>query len=98
MKKLFILCTAACICVPTAAFSMGPHASAGGMGPHHSSMTGGKSGTSTDTPGTNSLGTALSAGGSSAAKKGALLGTGNPAVDKEDARVSRMVESICRGC
>jgi hypothetical protein len=50
-------------------------------------------------PGTNSLGTALSsAGGSSAVEKGPALGTGDAAVDREDARVAKMVESICKGC
>jgi hypothetical protein len=30
--------------------------------------------------------------------KGPPLGTGNPAVDHEDKRVARIVQSICRGC
>lgn len=73
----------------------------GGMGASmgsHMSM-GGALGTSAATPGTNSLGTALpssSVGGH--AVKGPLLGT-NAAIDKEDARVEKMLEgSICRGC
>ena len=32
------------------------------------------------------------------ALKGPALGTGDPAVDKEDAKVARQIESICRGC
>jgi len=97
MKKLSVisgvLCVALAAALPTAAFSRG------GMGSHHSSTTGGAFGTSPTAPGTNSLGTALSSsGGSGAAEKGPALGTGNPAVDREDARVARMVESICRGC
>lgn len=97
MKKLSVfsgvLCVALSLGLPTAAFSRG------GMGSHHSSTTGGAFGTSPTAPGTNSLGTALSsAGGSGAAEKGPALGTGNPAVDREDARVAKMVQSICRGC
>ena len=60
--------------------------------------TGGALGTSSNAPGTNSLGTALSSGGAGRAQKGPLLGTGNPAVDREDARVAKTVHSICRGC
>jgi hypothetical protein len=30
--------------------------------------------------------------------KGPALGTGNPAVDREDAKVGKMVRSICKGC
>ena len=65
---------------------------------HHSSATGGAAGTSPTAPGTNSLGTALSSSGAGAKQKGPELGTGNPAVDREDARVAKMVHSICRGC
>jgi hypothetical protein len=93
MKKLFILCVALCMGFSTAAFSRG------GIESHHSSTTGGAFGTNAAAPGTNSLGTALSStGGSGAAEKGPELGTGNPAVDREDARVAKMVGSICRGC
>lgn len=100
MKRLFIVCVALCAAVPTAAFSRGGGTGGhGGMGMHHSSTTGGAFGTSPTAPGTNSLGTALSSsGGSSGPIKGPELGTGNPAVDREDAKVSKMVESICRGC
>jgi hypothetical protein len=62
------------------------------MGSHHSASRGGA------TPGTNSLGTALSSGGAGDRMKGPALGTGNPAVDREDKRVARIVGSICRGC
>jgi hypothetical protein len=83
MKRLFILWIALCAGLPTAAFSRG----------------GGAFGASAAAPGTNSLGTALSSsGGSSASIKGAALGTGNPVVDREDAKVAKTVESICRGC
>jgi len=60
---------------------------------------GGALGTSAATPGTNSLGTALpSSGAVGHGMKGPMLGT-NPAIDKEDARVEKMLEgSICRGC
>jgi hypothetical protein len=65
---------------------------------HHASTAGGVLGTSPATPLTNSLGTALSGGGAGSRMKGPELGTGDPAVDREDARVARMVQSICRGC
>ncbi len=101
MKKTSVLSVVLCVTLSvmlssglsTTAFSRG------GMGSHHSSTTGGAFGTSPAAPGTNSLGTALSsAGGSGAAEKGPALGTGNPAVDREDARVAKIVESICKGC
>ena len=60
-------------------------------------MTGGAFGTQLTAPGTNSAGTALSGGGASFIG-GVPLGTGNPAVDAEDRKVSRIVSSICKGC
>jgi hypothetical protein len=69
------------------------------MGMNHSS-SGGAFGTSAAAPGTNSLGTALpSSGRGKKRMKGPPLGTGSPAVDREDAQVARIVHSsICRGC
>jgi hypothetical protein len=94
MKTLAIGCVVLSMLVPAAAFSRG-----GGMGSHHSgSVTGGAFGTNPAAPGTNSAGTALSSSGTGNAVKGPALGTGNPAVDKEDAKVARMISSICRGC
>ena len=94
MKKLSVLCVALCVGLSTAAaFARG-----GGMGSHSSSATGGAFGTSAAAPGTNSLGTALSSSGVGEGPiKGPLLGT-NPAVDREDAKVDKMIGSICRGC
>jgi len=94
MKILMTVCVLASIVVPTAAFSRG-----GGMGMHHSSFTGGAAGTSVASPGTNASGTALSSGAiGGGATKGAALGTGDPAVEREDQKAARMVQSICRGC
>lgn len=91
MKKLSILCVAFAIGLSTsAAFARG------GMG-SHMSVSGGAFGTSAAAPGTNSLGTALSSSGTSGAMKGALLGT-SPAIDREEAKVEKMIGSICRGC
>jgi hypothetical protein len=61
--------------------------------------SGGALGTSAAAPGTNSLGTALpSSEGVGHPTKGPLLGS-DAAIDKEDARVEKMLEgSICRGC
>ena len=93
MNKLSALCVALCIGVSsTAAFARG------GMGSHHTSVTGGAFGTSAAAPGTNSLGTALSSSGiGDGPMKGSLLGT-NPAIDREEAKVNKMIGSICRGC
>ncbi|HLZ03657.1 MAG TPA: hypothetical protein VKR55_16110 [Bradyrhizobium sp.] len=93
MKMLLILGVALSVGLATSAFSQGM-----GMGSNHSSPTGGAFGSNGATPGTNSLGTALSSSGHGARQKGALLGTGNPAVDREDKRVKQIVRSICRGC
>jgi hypothetical protein len=96
MNKLSALCVALCIGVSsTAAFARG------GMGSHHTShtpVTGGAFGTTAAAPGTNSLGTALSSSGvGDGPMKGPLLGT-NPAIDREEAKVNKMIGSICRGC
>jgi hypothetical protein len=89
MTRLFILCGALCIGLSaTAVFARG-----GGMGSHHTS--GGASGTSVAAPGTNSSGTALSSGGHGA--KGAPY-VSDPAIDREEAKVAKMIKSICRGC
>jgi hypothetical protein len=72
-----------------------------GTGMHHSASSGGAFGSSAAAPGTNSLGTALSSSGRGNGRriKGPPLGTGSPAVDREDAQVARIVHSsICRGC
>jgi hypothetical protein len=93
MKKLSVLCVAICVSLSvTAAFARG------GMGSHQASVTGGAFGTSAAAPGTNSLGTALSSSGAgNGPMKGPLLGT-NPAIDREEAKVDKMIDSICRGC
>jgi hypothetical protein len=93
MNKLSVLCVALCVSISTTAAL-----ARGGMASSHSSVTGGAFGTSAAAPGTNSLGTALSSSGiGEGPMKGPLLGT-NPAIDREDARVDRMIGSICRGC
>jgi hypothetical protein len=94
MKRLSVLCVILCIGASTsAAFARG-----GGMGSHHMSVTGGALGTSPAAPGTNSLGTALSSSGvANGPMKGPPLGT-DPAIDREEAKVNKMIGSICRGC
>jgi len=98
MKRLYVFSVVICVSLSgtTAAFARG------GMGsPHMSSMggatMGGAFGTSAAAPGTNSLGTALSSSGTGRPMTGPLLGT-NPAVDREEAKVDKMIGSICRGC
>ena len=95
MRPLSLLCFAICFVLSaTTAFARG---GMGSMGSHMS--MGGALGTSAAAPGTNSLGTALPSSDTGGhAMKGPLLGT-NAAIDKEDARVEKMLEgSICRGC
>ena len=98
MKKLSVLCIALCVGLSTtAAFARGGMGGAHGMGSSHMSMTGGAFGTTAAAPGTNSSGTALSSGGVGRSMKGPLLDT-NPAIDPEDAKIDKMINSICRGC
>jgi hypothetical protein len=102
MKRLHIFGLGLSLAL-SVAFSLGlptaGHSRGGGMGSHHSGAAGGAFGTSPAAPGTNSAGTALSSsGGSGAAIKGPALGTGNPVVDRQDKKVSKIVQSICRGC
>ena len=92
MKKLYAFCVALCVVLAGGAFARG-----GGMGSHHIGVTGGASGERVNAPGTNSLGTALSSSGVGQRSKGPLLGT-NPAIDREEAKVNKMIASICRGC
>ncbi|WP_024519517.1 hypothetical protein [Bradyrhizobium sp. Tv2a-2] len=95
MTKLSISLAALCVWLSLGA------ASGAGMGMHHSSSSGGGAfGSSAAAPGTNSLGTALSSSGRGNGRmKGPPLGTGSPAVDREDKQVARIVHSsICRGC
>lgn len=100
MKKCLVICIAFGLGLSsTAAFARG---GMGSMGISH--MTGpaqigagGSFGTSPYAPGTNSAGTALSSSGTGKPMKGPLLGT-SPAVDQEEAKVEKMLGSICRGC
>jgi hypothetical protein len=97
MKILMTACVLVSMVFSTAALSRGGGGGMGGM--HHSSTTGGAFGASVGAPGTNSSGTALSSGGiGEGAVKGPALGTGDPAVDREDQKAARMVQSICKGC
>jgi hypothetical protein len=94
MKALLVLTIAVLIASPAAGFN-----GVGGMrSTANSAVTGGAFGASPTAPGTNSLGTALSSGGAGRRMKGPPLGTGNPAIDRDDKRVARIVHSICRGC
>jgi hypothetical protein len=93
MKRLSVFCVALCVLLVTG----GAFARGGGMGSHHAATTGGAFGERVAAPGTNSLGTALSSSGVGQRSKGPLLGT-NPAIDREEAKVNKMIASICRGC
>jgi hypothetical protein len=90
MRMLSILCILLSLST-SAAFARG------GMASSHMSFSGGAYGTSAATPGTNSLGTALASSGTGRRMKGPLLGT-SPAIDREDAKVAKIIGSICRGC
>ena len=99
MRKLSVLCTVLCVGLSTtAAFARGGMGGAHGMGSSHTGMTGmsmmgGAFGTTAAAPGTNSSGTALSSDG-----VGHPMLDAKPAIDPEDAKVDRMINSICRGC
>jgi hypothetical protein len=99
MKTLSALSVAVCVGLSTTAVSargggMGSHS----MGSYHMAVTGGALGTTAAAPGTNSLGTALPSSGTvERPMKGPLLGT-SPAIDREEAKVEKMIGSICRGC
>lgn len=99
MQKRFVICIALGLALSNSvAFARGGTA---GMGMSHvGSMgigAGGIFGESPYAPGTNSLGTALSSSGVGKPTKGPLLGT-SPEVDREEAKVEKMLGSICRGC
>jgi hypothetical protein len=97
MKTLAIGCVIVATLLPAAAFSRGGGGGhGGGMG--HSMSTGGSFGTSPTAPGTNSSGTALSSSGAGSFERGPALGTGDPAVEAEDRKAERMMQSVCRGC
>jgi len=100
MKKLSVLCIALCVGLSTtAAFARGGGmGGAHGMGASHMSMMGGSmmggaSGTTAAAPGTNSSGTALSSDG-----VGHPMSGTNFAIDPEDAKIDKTINSICRGC
>jgi hypothetical protein len=106
MKRVLVLCIVVSAGLTgTAAFARGGMSSRGGMSLHPSAstltgipVTGGAFGERPNSPGTNALGTALSSSGfGRRAQKGPLLGT-SPGVDREEARVERMMASVCRGC
>ena len=93
MKQLSILCIALCVGLSTtAAFARGGMGGAHGMGSSMSTM-GGAFGTTAAAPGTNSSGTALSSDGA-----GRPMLDIKAAVDPEDAKIDKMISSICRGC
>ncbi|MGY0569850.1 hypothetical protein ACTGJ9_001235 [Bradyrhizobium sp. RDM12] len=94
MKKICVLLVA-----PFLGLITNPTFARGGMGLHQTLRTGGVFGSSAATPGTNSLGTALSSDAVSNGHRmnGPLLGT-NPAIDREEAKVDKMINSLCRGC
>lgn len=99
MRKRFAIYIALGLALSnTVAFARG---GMGGMGMSHvGSMgigAGGSFGESPSAPGTNSLGTALPSSGAGKPMKGPLLGT-SPDVDREEAKVEKMLGSICRGC
>jgi hypothetical protein len=97
-KALAIGCVVLSALFSAAAYGRGGGMGGGMGGMHHSSTTGGSFGTSPTAPGTNSSGTALSSGGSAPIGAGPALGTGDPAVDREDRKAEAMMKSICRGC
>ena len=99
MKKLTVLCIALCSTISfNAAYARG-----GGMGSHMSTMGGGMGSHMSAMGGARRrarhqfAGHLPSDGVGNGPIKGPLLGT-SPAIDKEEARVEKMMGSICRGC
>jgi hypothetical protein len=94
MKTLSVLCITLCVGFSsTAAFARGGMGGAHGMGLSHMSMMGGAFGTTAAAPGTNSSGAALSSDG-----VGRPMSDIKSVVDPEDAKIDKMINSICRGC
>jgi len=94
MTKLLVFCIALCVGLSTtAAFARGGMGGAHGMGSSQMSMMGGAFGTTAAAPGTNSSGTALASDG-----VGRPMLDIKPAADPEDAKIDKMINSICRGC
>ena len=94
MKTPSVLCIVLCGGLSTtAAFARGGMGGAHGMGSSHMSMMSGAFGTTVAAPGTNSSGTALSSNG-----VGRPMLDTEPAIDPEDAKIDKMINSICRGC
>lgn len=98
MKPLFILCILAGLATSAAL-------ARGGMSSHASHMSsspmspasGGALGTSAGTPGTNSLGTAISSSGIGTRMSGPTRSI-TPPLDANESRVHKAIGSICRGC
>jgi hypothetical protein len=104
MKNTLVICIAVGLGIwsPIAFARGGMGGMGGGMGMSHmgsaqSIGAGGSFGARINAPGTNSLGTALPSSGVGKPMKGALLGT-SPAIDREEAKVEKMLGSVCRGC
>jgi hypothetical protein len=101
MKKRLVICIVLGLALSsTVAFARGGISGMGMshmMGPAQMGTGGGSMGTSPYAPGTNSLGTALPSSGAGKPMKGPLLGT-SPDIDREEAKVEKMLGSICRGC
>jgi hypothetical protein len=97
MTKSSAICVALCVSLSAVGAS---GAGLGGTSPQPAGISGGAFGSSAAAPGTNSLGTALPLSRHGHRRtKGPPLGTGNRAVDREDATVAGIVHhSICRGC
>jgi hypothetical protein len=98
LSVLSVLRIALCVgALTTPVFARGGMGGHGMGSPHMSVTTGGALGTTAGAPGTNSSGTALPSSGTEHPMKGPTLGT-DPSIDREEAKVDKMIGSICRGC
>ena len=95
-RVLTLLCLPVVMLALGSAYGQGSGASQHGMtaraGTSHGTV-----GLGTDAPGTNSLGTAQSAGGGGGGQGAAVAGD-DPGVKAAERKVDQSLKSICRGC
>jgi hypothetical protein len=95
-RLLTLLCVWAVMLTASAQAQIGT-SPPGASSPGTTGLSSNPPGSSTNTPGTNSLGTAQSSGRGGGGQ-GAASVADDPALKDEDRKVDRTVKSICRGC
>ena len=95
-RLLSILCVSAVVLVAVSAQAQVGNAPSGSSSAPGAS-TQGTTGLSSNTPGTNSLGTAQSSGKGGGGQAASSVGD-DPGVQAEERKVGQSIKSICRGC